>query len=700
MTVCPHFGCAGEVDEVGWCSECGRSAADVRGVPSSEDRMFQAAGGLISVPVFTGDDPSSRVISDPATERFSRRCRTPGCHELIGSSYAGQPALLKGFCQKCGAAYDFEPRLTPGDVVAGQYEIIGPIAHGGQGWVYVARDRHLDGVHVALKGLIEPDDPIAVSLAISERRFLISLDHPNVVRIYNFVSHDDERHSDRTGYIVMEYLNGQSLREVLTTRRSGGRQERLRLEHVLAYGYEILIALDYLHRRGLLYCDMKPDNVVLTAERIKLIDVGGVRRFDEPDLPLVATSRYGVGKEELRQRGATVRSDIYGVGKTLEELFTAGWRSARAERALESCQRLIKRAADPEWDHRFESAAQMLEQLRGVLTEVMTLELDQEPAAFESSALFELNPAILDGGLSEIPPLERWTRQAAKPFGEPPETTVIALGLPVPRVDPVNPDAGLLASIGPLTGQALIDHLVDLRPAGEIALRLCRAYLELGEPDQAEQLLGDVGPGWRLDWHGGLIALARNLPEQAFEYFDEVYSALPGETAPKLALGLCREHLGDHQDLPGADGFFEAVWRRDRSQTNAAFGLARLRLGGGDRSAAVRILAEVPKTAQHRVAAAVAAVRILSEVLPGGNRPSSDDLARAARSLKSLILEDRARDRLSAVIREARFHDDPSDTICQALEESYMRLALQAATWHDKGRLVDLAHSVHPWSLL
>lgn len=687
--------CSGEVDEDGFCKKCGLPArATVPSsstLPMSSGRTLSMAAGLVSVPVPSVEDPSSRVISDPGKIRFSRRCRKG---HAINFTYAGQATLLKGFCPTCRESFDFEPRLTPDELVAGQYKVIGPIAHGGLGWVYLARDRHLNDNYVALKGLIQPDDPIAVSLEVSERHFLISLDHPNIVRIYNFVTHDDSR-GDRSGYIVTEYLNGWSLGEILSNRH-----ERPTPEHTLAYGYEILMALDYLHERNLLYCDMKPDNVIITPDRVKIIDVGGVRRSDDRTSPIVGTRGFQVSAEEIRERGLTVRSDIHTVGKTLEMLFNASSRS-RIGPVAESFRRLIQRAAHKDWERRFESAAEMLEQLKGVLHEVKAFQPGHLPTVFEPSTAFEPSPELLDGGLSTASPLERWIHdQPGALLGDPPLAALTACGLPAPRTDPADPSADLLASLGSTTARNLLDQLSEVSPSPEVGLRRCRAHLELGELDEAEGCLS--GSGWRVTWHHGLLAMARQEYGTALSCFNRVYGALPGETAPKLARAFCQEHLGD---LHSADEGFDIVWRRDRSQINAAFGLVRLRLREKNRSAAVGVLDEVPKVAQHYNAARVATVRLLSEELPNGDLSGADDLARATQLLALLVLDGgeptgKVRDRLTAAIQEMRFRSDQSDETRRKLETSYMKLAEHATTWQDKGRLVDLAHSVRPWSRL
>ena len=91
------------------------------------------------------------------------------------------------------------------------------------------------------------------------------------MQIFNFVEHVD-RHGDPVGYIVMEYIGGQSLKQ--------NKGETLPVAEAIAYLLEILPALSYLHSIGLVYNDLKPENIMLTEEQLKLIDLGAVSRVN------------------------------------------------------------------------------------------------------------------------------------------------------------------------------------------------------------------------------------------------------------------------------------------------------------------------------------------------------------------------------------------------------------------------------------
>ncbi|MFY1669202.1 tetratricopeptide repeat protein [Plantactinospora sp. WMMB334] len=638
--------------------------------------VSRLADGLVPMPDLPLPDPLSRVGGATEVPESSRFCGE--CGAQVGRGYAGQPGLLEGYCRRCQTPFSFTPKLHRGDLVADQYEVEGCLARGGLGWVYLARDTHLDGNLVALKGLITKN-AAALRMAVAERRFLTALDHPNIVRIFNSVTHQDPQTREQTGYIVMEYLNGQSLQDVLEVAARGA--EPLPIEHVLAYGHEILAALDYLHSRGLLYCDMKPANVIRCPERIKVIDIGGVRRIDDSSGPSVTTEFFRPPEYEIHRHGLTVRSDIHTVGRTLQVLFEvsdegrpAGTPENRIAFGVESFLRLVNRAVARR-DRRFATAAEMSQQLTGVLREVLSLRTGRPHPA--RSVVFAPTPALLDGGLGAVPGLERWIRGATDLLDvtPPSPSSAAAGGLPVPIVDPDDDAADLLATAGAADPRGLIEKLANSgRQSVEVQFALCRAYLAAGDLDRAARCLDEAvaelgarpDQDWRIRWHNALLCLARADVAAGSGEFDAVYTDCPGEIAPKLALGFCAEHLAEYAR---AERCYEAVWRRDNSVGSAAFGLARLRLRDGDRAGAVRILDEVPRESLHYERAGVAAVRILCGRLPAGvpsagrggsgaGGPTSGDLAEALRRLPALHLDGgnetgEARDRLTALVQVA-----------------------------------------------
>ncbi|UNO41969.1 tetratricopeptide repeat protein [Streptomyces sp. MST-110588] len=197
------------------------------------------------------------------------------------------------------------------------------------------------------------------------------------------------------------------------------------------------------------------------------------------------------------------------------------------------------------------------------------------------------------------------------PVLRPLDTALAVLALPVPRVDPADPNAGFLAGLMAAAPTELIAALRAAPTASlETRLRGLRAQLERGDGEAARRELHDLEKDhpedWRVVWYRGLVALTTGDHATAALSFDAVYDAFPGEPAPKLALGVCAEELGQ---LDNAAEYYRLVWSTDHSYVSAAFGLARVRLAAGDRAGAVAALESVPESSIHCTAARIAAVR-------------------------------------------------------------------------------------------
>ncbi|MFJ6780996.1 tetratricopeptide repeat protein [Streptomyces yangpuensis] len=345
--------------------------------------------GLVNVPEVPRPDPSAAVLENPEVPERKRFCSRSDCGAPVGRARGDRPGRTEGFCTKCGHPYSFVPKLRAGEVVRGQYEVAGCLAHGGLGWVYLAVDRAVADRWVVLKGLLDTGDQDAMEAAISERRFLAEIEHSNIVRIYNFVEHLDQRTGSLDGYIVMEYVGGKSLKEIANERRRpDGRRDPLPVEQACAYGIEALEALGHLHSRNLLYCDFKVDNAIQQQDQLKLIDMGAVRRMDDDESAIYGTVGYQA--PEVAELGPSVASDLYTVARTLAVLTFdfQGYTNVFADslpdpehievfRRYESFYRLLVRATDPDPGRRFASAQEMADQLTGVLREVVALQTGQ-----------------------------------------------------------------------------------------------------------------------------------------------------------------------------------------------------------------------------------------------------------------------------------------------------------------------------------
>ncbi|WP_405662451.1 serine/threonine-protein kinase PknG [Streptomyces sp. NBC_01166] len=715
-----------------------RSSGVSTGSSSGRGRL---GAGLVLVPDVPRPDPQTAVMANPEVPERKRFCSRSDCGAPVGRARGERPGRTEGFCTKCGHPYSFVPKLRGGDIVHGQYEVAGCLAHGGLGWVYLAVDRAVSDRWVVLKGLLDTGDQDAMAAAISERRFLAEIEHSNIVRIYNFVEHLDQRTGSLDGYIVMEYVGGKSLKEIANERRTPvGKRDPLPVEQACAYGIEALEALGHLHSRNVLYCDFKVDNAIQTEDQLKLIDMGAVRRMDDDESAIYGTVGYQA--PEVAEVGPSVASDLYTVARTLAVLTFdfQGYTNVFVDslpdpdnievfRRYESFYRLLVRATDPDPARRFSSAAEMAEQLTGVLREVVALQTGRPRPAL--STLFGTEMRVTDtalfaeltgdvsrlgartgpsGGAGRVgrrrpaaavpaatlpaPSLTAAPAVAPAPQGPPPgaaplyapdthvrgsagsgavvypqpRTTVPAprspvqgpgalpavypgagprlatfdaratsLALPVPRVDPNDPNAGFLAGVMTSAPAELISALHSVPAASlETRLRELRARLEMGELDSAVRALTAVEAqhpdDWRVVWYRGITSLVTGDHENAALSFDAVYDAFPGEPAPKLALGVCAEVLGQ---LDNAAEYYRLVWETDPSFVSSAFGLARVQIAAGDRPAAVRTLESVPESSIHYTAARVAAVRArLRERAP--HEPLINDLSAAADQVTAL----------------------------------------------------------------
>jgi serine/threonine-protein kinase PknG len=649
--------------------------------------------GLVEIPDVPARDPSEAVMADPLVPEKRRFCTT--CRRPVGRGRDGTPGRSNGFCRNCGTPFSFTPALAPGDLVADQYQVAGCLAHGGMGWIYLARDRHVSDRWVVLKGLIDADDPDATVAALAERRFLAEVEHPNIVKIFNFVEHDG------LGYIVMEYVGGQSLADILAARlqSNDGQPDPLAPEQAIAYVLEVLPALGYLHDLGLLFCDLKVDNIIQTRHAVKLIDLGGVYRLGDPEAALFGTPGYQA--PEVSSLGPSIASDLFTVARTLAVLcidfrdyqtdhrFTLPSQDAVAlfER-YDSLYRFLLKGTLPNPDDRFQSAEQMADQLLGVLVEVVA---DREGVPVEAPS--KLFTTALGAGLGR------------------PDWRV----LPRPQVSRDDPGAGYLATI---TATDPAQMVAQLRAAPERTLetdlRLVAVMLDAGWLADASALLGKTEAEepreWRIWWYRGIAEMAAGSPDRAVLRFNDVYAELPGEIAPKLALGLARETAG-HFDV--AARWYEIVARTNPSITSASFGLARCRLQRGDRAGALVAYERVPDSSSGYIDAQIARIRCLS-TRDADRRLALDELVAAGSALEALHLDGEQRERLAAHVLDAALQitlggecvDDGRVRVLGlplverelrlALEHSYRELARHAASRAERTALVDDANRVRP----
>ncbi|MEO8725990.1 MAG: protein kinase [Acidobacteriaceae bacterium] len=234
----------------------------------------------------------------------------------------------------------------------GPYEIQSAIGAGGMGEVYRARDTRLDRT-VAIKILPAhlSSDTEAKQRFDREARAISSLNHANICTLH------DVGHQDGVDYLVMEYLEGETLAERLL-------KGPLPTEQVLRYGTDICEGLERAHKTGVIHRDLKPGNIMLTKSGAKLMDFGLAKSAVAavsasslsgvtfaPDKPLtsagtvVGTFQY-ISPEQVEGKEADARSDIFALGAVLYEMAT-GKRAFEGKTTASVIAAVLERDPEP-----------------------------------------------------------------------------------------------------------------------------------------------------------------------------------------------------------------------------------------------------------------------------------------------------------------------------------------------------------------
>jgi Tol biopolymer transport system component/predicted Ser/Thr protein kinase len=273
----------------------------------------------------------------------------------------------------------------------GPYEVLSLLGAGGMGEVYKARDTRLDRL-VAIKVLPNHlfDRADLRERFQREARAISSLSHPNVCALFDVGVHDGQ------DYIVMEYLDGESLADRVA-------HGPLPMEETYRYGIEIAEALDAAHRHGVIHRDLKPGNIVITKSGAKLLDFGLAKTRPaglQPSASSAATAVNPITQEgtvmgtlqymapeQLHGNECDARSDIFALGAILYELATGARAfrgstqpalaaailkepvpppSARQPLSSPEFDRIVRKSLEKDPDARWQSAGDLADELRWV----------------------------------------------------------------------------------------------------------------------------------------------------------------------------------------------------------------------------------------------------------------------------------------------------------------------------------------------
>lgn len=288
-------------------------------------RVSLAASELPNPPV--GENPND---GEPVT-RVIGWCQicplgcTPSGYPEAGKSFAYRTSKLMG---------------APSAKLLGRYEIVAELGRGGMGVVYKARDPKIDRF-VAIKTILLHQSGVQEQREFRERFFVEAqaagrLLHPGIVAVFDV----GEEPGTSDPYIVMEYIEGQTLRELLV-----GQNGKLPLESALRITQELAEALDYAHAQGVVHRDLKPANILVTKEGQAKIGDFGIAQLDLTHMTLpgrvLGTPAY-MSPEQLEGEQVDGRSDLFSLGAILYYMLT-GFSPFQGNSATTVCFKVANR---------------------------------------------------------------------------------------------------------------------------------------------------------------------------------------------------------------------------------------------------------------------------------------------------------------------------------------------------------------------
>jgi serine/threonine-protein kinase PknG len=406
---------------------------------------------------------------------------------------------------------------------------------------------------VVIKALLSNDDPDLAAQSVKEREFLAAIKHANIVAIYDFFTVGTE------GYIVMEYVQGKTLYQIIEDQ--GG---PLQVPDAIGYILGILPAFTYLSKLELVYCDFKPQNVMLEALKdgsriVKLIDLGTVIKYESHPKDVYGTAGF-FAPEAVRT--PSHETDLYSICRTLAWMVTLMELDAppfgmppsehyQAFRDHLALYRLLVKGTHPNPERRFHSAEDLGDQLAGILR----LMSGGAPGIPVTSRLFVSNTLTATGRLGPVAEAALDERDSA--------IDVLRSG------DRALRSGNSTGAIG-FFNQALRvnSHSVDgyLRLA-DVLIERGEVALALAEIAKAQR----VAPGnWKIAWYTGRVLEAQGDLVAAADQYNELISELPGELPPRQALARVRARQGDDTT---AMGFYAEVLRADPGNIEAILGM-------------------------------------------------------------------------------------------------------------------------------
>ncbi len=206
--------------------------------------------------------------------------------------------------------------IGPNSMIGERYRVVRVLGSGGMAYVFLAEDIQT-GQLVALKVMrddLDNTDTEYIRRFATEARAAASLDHPNIVRVIDYGQDGDTR------YIVQEYVDGMTLKELIAERKG------LNWKLAVLLMIQIASALEHAHQRGVIHRDIKPQNVLITKDMVAKVTDFGIARTNNSAITLTGSFAFGsvhyFSPEQAKGTAVTERSDLYSLGILLYEMVT------------------------------------------------------------------------------------------------------------------------------------------------------------------------------------------------------------------------------------------------------------------------------------------------------------------------------------------------------------------------------------------